>query len=312
MRINFFINSLPMNNLSTLKIFVFSISLFFGQLIAQNTMSPANWNNDIKKRIERGDDINFKDSTGKTFLIKAIEYKDPKTAEYLIKKGADVNITDNNGVSALMYAVSIGDLETSELLFKSNAEYLKTDAQGLSLLSYTEKSNNKKIENLVHNYIVPIKWLTITEAEKLCKKEPRIIIVDVFTDWCGWCKVMDQKTFSHPYISNYISKNFYAVKYNAESKDSLTFNGKKYINPSPELKKSTNQFAAYLLKGKLAYPSLVFIDGNLNTIQYAQGYKKVKEMEALLNYFQTGAYKNVDFQVFQKGFVSEIKEDINN
>ena len=45
-----------------------------------------------------------------------------------------------------------------------------------------------------------IKWLSITDAEKLMKKEPRKVIVDVYTDWCGWCKRLDATTYKDPAV----------------------------------------------------------------------------------------------------------------
>src|SRR6187431_1530392 len=73
-----------------------------------------------------------------------------------------------------------------------------------------------------------IKWLSISEAEKLAKDEPRKIIVDIYTDWCGWCKRMDNSTYKDPKVVEYINKNFYAVKFNAETKNEITFQGKTY------------------------------------------------------------------------------------
>ncbi|MCP4522175.1 MAG: DUF255 domain-containing protein, partial [Cytophagales bacterium] len=74
-----------------------------------------------------------------------------------------------------------------------------------------------------------VQWHTLEEVEELMKKEPRKIIIDVYTDWCHWCKKMDKTTFNHPEIAKYINKNFYAVKINAESKKSITFNNKTYL-----------------------------------------------------------------------------------
>ena len=42
-----------------------------------------------------------------------------------------------------------------------------------------------------------IEWLTLEEAFARNQKAPRKILIDVYTGWCGWCKVMDKKTFSH-------------------------------------------------------------------------------------------------------------------
>lgn len=63
-----------------------------------------------------------------------------------------------------------------------------------------------------------LKWLAHTELQSAFAKQPRPIIIDVYTDWCGWCKVMDRETYSNEKVIGYLNKNFYAVKFNAESK----------------------------------------------------------------------------------------------
>ncbi|MBK7335110.1 MAG: DUF255 domain-containing protein [Saprospirales bacterium] len=63
-----------------------------------------------------------------------------------------------------------------------------------------------------------LKWHTWEEAVAANKKEPRKILVDVYTDWCGWCKRMDATTFQDQTVMDYLKKNFYAVKLDAEQK----------------------------------------------------------------------------------------------
>ncbi|NJK95139.1 MAG: DUF255 domain-containing protein [Bacteroidales bacterium] len=68
-----------------------------------------------------------------------------------------------------------------------------------------------------------VKWYTIEQVVELQKKEPKKILIDVYTDWCGWCKKMDAETFDHPIIAEYINKYYYPVKFNAESKEPVDF-----------------------------------------------------------------------------------------
>ena len=82
----------------------------------------------------------------------------------------------------------------------------------------------------VKNHKGPINWLTLEEADSLYKIQKRPIFIDVFTDWCGWCKRMDATTFKDPNIAGYLNANFYSVKLNAETRDTITFNGKTFSN----------------------------------------------------------------------------------
>lgn len=70
--------------------------------------------------------------------------------------------------------------------------------------------------------------MTLKEAQEAQKKQPRKIVVDVYTGWCGWCKRMDATTFAHPEVVKYANENFYAVKFDAETQELVKFNGKEY------------------------------------------------------------------------------------
>ena len=75
-----------------------------------------------------------------------------------------------------------------------------------------------------------IKWYTIEEAYKLNKLSPKPFFVDVYTDWCGWCKRMDATTFQDPSVAAYLNSYYYPVKFDAESKDTVQFLEKTFFN----------------------------------------------------------------------------------
>jgi thioredoxin-related protein len=152
-----------------------------------------------------------------------------------------------------------------------------------------------------------LKWLSLQEAEKLMTKQPKKLFIDVYTDWCGWCKVMDQQTFQHPIIAKIINQYYYPVKLNAEQKEDLVFRGKtyKYI---PNGRSGYNELAAEILQGKLSYPTIVYMDENFNVIQAIPGFYKPTDIEPILKYFGTGAYKNIEWGEYQKSFKSELTQ----
>jgi thioredoxin-related protein len=152
-----------------------------------------------------------------------------------------------------------------------------------------------------------LKWLSLQEAEKLMAKQPKKLFIDVYTDWCGWCKVMDQQTFQHPIIAKIINQYYYPVKLNAEQKEDLVFRGKtyKYI---PNGRSGYNELAAEILQGKLSYPTIVYMDENFNVIQAIPGFHKPTDIEPILKFFGTGAYKNIEWGEYQKSFKSELTQ----
>ena len=73
-----------------------------------------------------------------------------------------------------------------------------------------------------------IEWLTLEEAFARNQKAPRKILIDVYTGWCGWCKVMDKKTFTNPEVVKYVNETYYPVKLDAESTEPITVGDTKY------------------------------------------------------------------------------------
>lgn len=119
-----------------------------------------------------------------------------------------------------------------------------------------------------------INWLTIEEAQALSEQEPRKIIMDVYTDWCGWCKKMDKTTFADEDVAQYVNENFYAVKLKADSKDKVTFKGKEF---------SKGELAqAFRVTG---YPTIVFFDKSFSKFQPVSGYRGANDFLALLEQF---------------------------
>lgn len=117
-----------------------------------------------------------------------------------------------------------------------------------------------------------IKWYTLEEALAAKEKNDKKIFIDMYTDWCKWCKVMDQKTFTDQEVIQYMNKNFYAVKFNAEQKEAITFKGKKY-EFIPSGRRGIHGLAFELMKKSVSYPSFVLLDENLNNLGVIKGYK---------------------------------------
>ena len=143
-----------------------------------------------------------------------------------------------------------------------------------------EKKETKNTESMV--------WMTIEEAEAACEKKPRKIFIDVYTDWCGWCKKMDKSTFDDSLVKQYAKEKFYAVKMNAEDKNNIIFKNKVFkYNPQMQ----ANDLAVMLLNGQMSYPTVAYLDEKLNPIQTMGGYVDAKQFYMLLHYFGENAYK---------------------
>ena len=147
-----------------------------------------------------------------------------------------------------------------------------------------------------------VKWLTVADLQAAYSQNPKPIMVDVYTDWCGWCKVMDKETYNNDNVAAYINEHYYAVKLNAEQKETLEWNGKKY---NYDKRNKVNQLAVYLTGGQLSFPTTIFLTELNAPPAPLSGYLKVREIEAPLKYFGEGAYKSQKFQEFNKTFSSK-------
>ena len=152
-----------------------------------------------------------------------------------------------------------------------------------------------------------VKWYTLEEALKLNATAPRKILLDVYTDWCGYCKKMDVETFDHPVIANYINQNFYAVKFDAESSTPVKFGEQTYVNQGRAgSRKSTHQFATAL--GVSGYPSIAYINSNLEVIGVVPGFFSAKQIEPLLHFVAKEKYLSISLEEYEKTFVSELNK----
>lgn len=130
----------------------------------------------------------------------------------------------------------------------------------------------------------------------------KFILVDIVTPWCGWCKKMDETTFTDPTISEQLSKQFVTVRLDAEAETSINFNGKTYGLTLNGTRKA-NQLAMDLGKvnGRLGYPTLVVLDEKGNKLQAFPGFKDAESLNLILKYYTGGHYQSMDFQQFQSG-----------
>jgi thioredoxin-related protein len=146
-----------------------------------------------------------------------------------------------------------------------------------------------------------IQWISFEEAEKKLKSDPRPILIDIYTDWCGWCKVMDKKTYANNNVADYINQHYYAIKFNAESKSPISWRGKTY---QYEAQSRMHGLAVELLKGDAGFPTTVFIPVNPAEPQPIPGFLEPKDIHTLLTYFSEGHYQKVRFDKYAEKFKS--------
>ena len=154
-----------------------------------------------------------------------------------------------------------------------------------------------------------VKWYTLEEAVALSEKEPRKLFLDVVTVWCGWCKKMDREVFSQKDIVDILNNQYYAVRLDAQQKEDIEFKGETFKYEMYG-QKGFNRFAVELLRGKMGFPSLVFLDEDFNLIQSLDGYHKADRLQLVLSYFGVeNSYKKVFWDVYVRNYETQLQQN---
>mgnify|MGYP001825244229 FL=1 len=158
-----------------------------------------------------------------------------------------------------------------------------------------------------------INWMSLEEALAAQAKEPKKIIMDVYTKWCGPCKMLDKNTFGNPDVVKYVNDHYYAVKFNAEGKENIKYKDLDFGNPQFDAS-LTGRNAQHELAQALkitAYPTIVFFNENGDTLLPVPGYKSPAQLELYLKLFYNNDHETIsskeDWDRYQEEFVFQFK-----
>ena len=150
-----------------------------------------------------------------------------------------------------------------------------------------------------------INWVSFEEAIKLNEKKPKKIIIDLYTDWCGWCKKMDRDTYARQEIIDYVNENYYAVKFDAEQQEEVFFQDHtfKFVQSG---RRGYHELAAALTQNKLSYPTTVFMTESMEIIQPIPGYLDATTFDTIMRYIGEDHFKKSSWEDFQKNYTSKL------
>ena len=144
-----------------------------------------------------------------------------------------------------------------------------------------------------------IEWLSWEQAIEKMADEPKKVFIDVYTDWCGWCKRMDASTFVDPAVVAVMNEHFYAVKLDAEQKENIVYDNHTFTYRSDYGRRGVHELAFALLDGKMSYPSFVYLDESASRISISPGYKDAQTMDVELRYIGKDYFKTTTYEDFR-------------
>lgn len=157
-----------------------------------------------------------------------------------------------------------------------------------------------------------INWVSLEKAVELQKKNPKKIMMDAYTSWCGPCKLLDKKTFHNKDVVDYVNEHYYAVKFDAEGNEVITFKGNTFSNPKYDPAKAKRRNSAHQLSSFFSirsYPTIVFLDENGEFLTPVIGYKTPQQLELYLKLFKNDEHINMktqnEFSEYYKAFKPE-------
>jgi thioredoxin-related protein len=152
-----------------------------------------------------------------------------------------------------------------------------------------------------------VKWMTFEQAvqrldaDQKAGKKGKKIFIDIYTDWCGWCKKMDKETFEAPSIAAYLNEHFYPVKFNAEQREPVKFRTHTF-NFVAQGNRGYHELAASLLEGNMSYPTVVFLNERVEMLQRIPGYLDIPTFDMILHYLAEEHYTQTPWNTFQQQY----------
>ena len=146
-----------------------------------------------------------------------------------------------------------------------------------------------------------ITWVQWEEGIQQSIDQDKKVIIDLYTKWCGWCKKMDNTTFSDSTIVDYINENYIAIKFDAEHRGDLIY-GEEVYKFTKGGRRGYHALAAKMTHGRLRYPTIVFLDENAEVIQALPGFQSANNLEKILTYFAGDHHKKTPWPIYQMDY----------
>jgi thioredoxin-related protein len=114
-----------------------------------------------------------------------------------------------------------------------------------------------------------LKVYTFDEVAQLSKENPKPIVVFIHTNWCKYCKMMENSTFKNEEVIKILNQDFYFISLDAETKNDIIYNNQRFIFIPNGKNTGIHELATALatIDKQISYPTLTILDSS-NTILF--------------------------------------------
>ncbi len=134
---------------------------------------------------------------------------------------------------------------------------------------------------------IELRWTKLETAVKTAAEQDKPVMVDVYTDWCGWCKKMDKEVFNNPDVAEALDRMFTLAKVNGESRESITYKGQK-----------TDGFGIVQGFGIRGYPALIFLDSKGDVLTIIPGYIDAENFLPIVEFLGGKHYEKMEWEAY--------------
>lgn len=133
-----------------------------------------------------------------------------------------------------------------------------------------------------------LQWQTFEQSLQLARQNDRLVFVDIYAPWCGWCLKMKKEVYTHPDIRSYLAKQFETTRLNFDDQETThQYDGREL----------TSQQLAHTLKAETV-PTVVILNAQGEYILHLSGFIEASKLLSVLRYIGSSAYKTQSYEAF--------------
>jgi len=130
-----------------------------------------------------------------------------------------------------------------------------------------------------------VNWLTFEQLNDSLAIKAKPVIIFFHTEWCAYCKKMLAESFTAKKVTDLLNRNYYAVKFDAESIDSVYFDGVHYTNVANRKTTGKIHALATILMGKenpAVFPATIVLNKDFMMVERKFNYLSTKQLLKIL------------------------------